>query len=139
MRGPGASQLAGPHYVAVNSHGNILLSDFHNHSVKAFTQDGHFLFGFGSNGKYELMTPRHVQSCPGEGNGQFKGPTGLAVDAQDNIIVADWGNARLQIFDQFGSFLSYVNTAGCKLYGPQVRKCWSDLLSLLILGHCRHY
>ena len=26
-----------------------------------------------------------------------------------------------QVFDQYGSFLSYVNTSGCKLYGPQVR------------------
>ena len=23
------------------------------------------------------------------------------------------------MFDQFGSFLSYVNTLGCPLYGPQ--------------------
>ena len=26
---------------------------------------------------------------------------------------------RIQVFDQFGSFLSYVNTLGCPLYGPQ--------------------
>ena len=72
----------------------------------------------------------------GEGNGQFNAPTGVAVDAQDNILVADWGNSRiqvyftfivgcflshLQVFDQFGSFLSFVNTSGCKLYGPQVK------------------
>ena len=50
--------------------------------------------------------------------------------------MADWGNSRiqvrnifvkkttviyiLQVFDQYGSFLSYVNTSGCPLYGPQV-------------------
>ena len=104
-RGSGSSQFAGPHYVAVNSHENIIISDFHNHSVKVFTMDGKFLFSFGSNG---------------EGNGQFNGPTGVAVDAQDNIIVADWGNSRVQVFDQFGSFLTFVNTSGCKIYGPQV-------------------
>ena len=65
----------------------------------------------------------------------------MAVDSQDNILVADWGNSRwvfsvsmgrshlstslhiflfrIQVFDQFGSFLSYVNTGGCPLYGPQ--------------------
>ena len=63
------------------------------------------MFSFGSNG---------------EGNGQFNGPTGLAVDALDNIIVADWGNSRIQIFDQYGSFLSFVNTDGFKIHGPQV-------------------
>ena len=30
----------------------------------------------------------------GEGNGQFNAPTGVAVDSQDNILVADWGNSR---------------------------------------------
>ena len=38
---------------------------------------------------------------------------------QDNIIVADWGNSRIQIFDSQGSFLSFVNTLACPLYGPQ--------------------
>jgi hypothetical protein len=33
----------------------------------------------------------------GEGNGQFNAPTGVAVDSQDNIIVADWGNSRIQV------------------------------------------
>ena len=33
----------------------------------------------------------------GEGNGQFNAPTGIAVDAYDNIIVADWGNSRIQV------------------------------------------
>ena len=53
-RGQAPAQLAGPHYVAVNSHGNIIISDFHNHSIKAFTEEGLFLFSFGSNGKYVL-------------------------------------------------------------------------------------
>ena len=91
-------------------------------SFKVFTSEGKFLYSFGSKG---------------EGNGQFNGPTGVAVDSMDNIIVADWGNSRLQVsplrilqfsyrsflhgqvFDQFGSFLTFVNTSGCKIYGPQ--------------------
>lgn len=32
----------------------------------------------------------------GEGNGQFGAPTGVAVDRQGNILVADWGNSRIQ-------------------------------------------
>ena len=72
--------------------------------LQVFDSQGEFLFSFGSNG---------------EGNGQFNAPTGVAVDAQDNIIVADWGNSRIQIFDSQGSFLSFVNTLACPLYGPQ--------------------
>ena len=82
----------------------MVVSDFHNHSIKVFDAEGEFLFCFGSNG---------------EGNGQFNAPTGVAVDAQDNILVADWGNSRIQVFDSAGSFLAFVNTLACPLYGPQ--------------------
>lgn len=47
-----------------------------------YNADGEFLFKFGSHG---------------EGNGQFNAPTGVAVDANGNIIVADWGNSRIQV------------------------------------------
>ena len=33
-RGSESGQFAGPHYVTANSHGNIIVSDFHNHTVK---------------------------------------------------------------------------------------------------------
>lgn len=49
---------------------------------KVYNADGEFLFKFGSHG---------------EGNGQFNAPTGVAVDANGNIIVADWGNSRIQV------------------------------------------
>lgn len=102
---------AGPHFVAVNNKNEIIVTDFHNHSVKVgspfaeirecnnvrvsrqnvlklisglqvYSADGEFLFKFGSHG---------------EGNGQFNAPTGVAVDTNGNIIVADWGNSRIQV------------------------------------------
>ncbi|TNN01107.1 hypothetical protein fugu_010489 [Takifugu bimaculatus] len=93
-----------PHFVAVNNKNEIVVTDFHNHSVKVYNADGEFLFKFGSHG---------------EGNGQFNAPTGVAVDTNGNIIVADWGNSRIQVFDSSGSFLSYINTSADPLYGPQ--------------------
>ncbi|XP_059819478.1 tripartite motif-containing protein 2-like isoform X1 [Hypanus sabinus] len=106
-----AGTLDGPHFVAVNNRNEILVTDFHNHSVKVYNSDGEFLFKFGSHG---------------EGNGQFNAPTGVAVDANGNIIVADWGNSRIQVFDSSGSFLSYINTAADPLYGPQGLALTSD-------------
>lgn len=50
--------------------------------MQVFNTDGEFLLKFGSNG---------------EGNGQFNAPTGVAVDGNGNIIVADWGNSRIQV------------------------------------------
>ncbi|KAM9602254.1 tripartite motif-containing protein 3 isoform 1-T2 [Morphnus guianensis] len=106
-----AGTLDGPHFVAVNNKNEIVVTDFHNHSVKVYNADGEFLFKFGSHG---------------EGNGQFNAPTGVAVDANGNIIVADWGNSRIQVFDSSGSFLSYINTAADPLYGPQGLALTSD-------------
>lgn len=34
----------------------------------------------------------------GSANGQFSFPWGVAVDSSDNIIVADGGNNRIQVF-----------------------------------------
>lgn len=50
---------------------------------QVYSADGEFLFKFGSHG---------------EGNGQFNAPTGVAVDSNGNIIVADWGNSRIQVW-----------------------------------------
>lgn len=49
---------------------------------EVFNAEGEFLLKFG---------------CSGEGNGQFNAPTGVAVDLNGNIIVADWGNSRIQV------------------------------------------
>uniref|UniRef100_A0A9L0SUD5 Tripartite motif-containing protein 2 n=2 Tax=Equus TaxID=9789 RepID=A0A9L0SUD5_HORSE len=106
-----AGTLDGPHFAAVNSNNEIIVTDFHNHSVKVFNQEGEFILKFGSNG---------------EGNGQFNAPTGVAVDSNGNIIVADWGNSRIQVFDGSGSFLSYINTSADPLYGPQGLALTSD-------------
>ncbi len=33
-RGVGEDQLAGPHFIGINSFGHAVVSDFHNHAVK---------------------------------------------------------------------------------------------------------
>lgn len=55
---------------------------------QVFTPDGELVLKFGSNG---------------EGNGQFNAPTGVAVDVNGNIIVADWGNSRIQVQHSFST------------------------------------
>lgn len=49
---------------------------------EVFNEEGEFLLKFG---------------CSGEENGQFNAPTGVDVDLNGNIIVADWGNSRIQV------------------------------------------
>jgi len=46
----------------------------------------------------------------GTGKGQFDSPTGIAVDAEGNILVADTNNGRIEKFSPTGTFLSFLGT-----------------------------
>ena len=48
---------------------------------------------------------------PGSGDGMFQYPLGVAVSDRDELVVADQGNHRVQVFDSNGTFL---RSFGCK-------------------------
>jgi sugar lactone lactonase YvrE len=48
----------------------------------------------------------------GSNKGQFDGPTGIAVDANGNILVADTNNGRIEKFSPTGIFLSTMGIKG---------------------------
>lgn len=48
----------------------------------------------------------------GAGKGQFDSPTGIAVDGNGDILVADTGNGRIEKFSPAGTFLSSMGTEG---------------------------
>jgi tripartite motif-containing protein 2/3 len=81
-RGGGDSQFSGLYFCAATPQNDYVVTDSHNHCVKIFDATGAFKFSFGSQGL---------------GNGQFNTPTGVAVDNKGNILVADWGNSRIQV------------------------------------------
>lgn len=90
---------------------------------QVFDSDGDFLFTFGTSG---------------EGNGQFNAPTGIAVDSNDNIIVADWGNSRIQVSYQY--YLGACKIQNCEWSRKKVlqrKKCllhkWSGNFNFKIM------
>lgn len=77
--------------VAWDSSGNTYISDgYVNSRVAKVDKDGDWLMSWGE---------------PGAQTGQFNVPHSIAVDARDNIYVADRGNRRIQVFDTAGKFL----------------------------------
>ncbi len=48
----------------------------------------------------------------GTASGQFASVDSIAVDAQGNIYAADGGNARLQVFDNNGTFKTEIKNVG---------------------------
>ena len=48
----------------------------------------------------------------GSGRGEFDGPTGIAVDAKGNVLVADTNNARIEKFSPTGGYVSSMGIKG---------------------------
>lgn len=89
-------QFKTPRDIAVAPNGDIYVLDSENARVQHFDKDGKFLSKFGS---------------PGKGDGQFalaqynSGPSGITIDEDGNIYVADSWNYRIEKFDKDGKFL----------------------------------
>jgi DNA-binding beta-propeller fold protein YncE len=97
--GTNVGELAFPRSVAVNSQGNIFVSEYGvTERVQCFTPDGQkALLAFGR---------------AGDGEGQFNRVEGIDVDAANRIYAADSCNHRIQIFSPEGKFISSYGRPG---------------------------
>jgi len=95
--GTGDGQFHYSYGVAVDSNGNIYVTDVYNYRVQKFDSSGGFLLEWGGNGT---------------GDGQFNAPWGVAVDSNDNVYVTDFWNYRVQKFDSSGGFITKWGTYG---------------------------
>jgi hypothetical protein len=80
--------------VAWDSSGNTYISDgYINSRIAKADKDGNWLASWGE---------------PGDKPGQLNTPHSIAIDAQNNVYVADRGNRRIQVFDTDGKFLRQI-------------------------------
>jgi sugar lactone lactonase YvrE len=89
--------FAKPTNVALDSEGNVYVTDTLNDRVEIFDAAGIFISTFGKN-------------C--DSTGCFQRPKGIAVDADGNIWVADSVMDRLQIFNNKGEVLMAIGSHG---------------------------
>lgn len=88
--GTGDGQFTSPLDIAVNTIGEILVSDSSNR-IQVFDSQGQFLRGFGQKGRKE---------------GMFNYPTNIAVNDENALFVCDQGNRRVQVLNASdGTFL----------------------------------
>ena len=88
-----------PWGVAINSKGNIVVAEYGEKCISILSPEGEKITSFGSEG-----------SSPG----QFKWPQGVAVDDDDNILVVDNWNNRIQKFTSDGRFVLAVDNLDLK-------------------------
>src|ERR1700739_3638343 len=68
----------------------------------AFISDGYINSRVGKVDKHGKWLKSFGE--PGDGPGQLNTPHSIALDANDNVYVADRGNHRIQVFDKEGKF-----------------------------------
>ena len=95
-----------PEGIVVSRKGNIYVADSSNDRVQIFTGDGIFLKSFGRTSK----TLKNGSPEPGN----FRDPRALAINSQSQIFVVDYGNDRIQIFDEDGGFIRQFGSRGSR-------------------------
>jgi sugar lactone lactonase YvrE len=92
-----SAQLYNPYALAFDKLGNMYIADYANHRIRKVNTSGIIttVAGSGTQGGFS-----------GDGglaiNATLQDPTGVAVDAMDNIYIADWYNQRVRMVNASG-------------------------------------
>lgn len=140
-KGSEDGQFLAPGAIAVDSDGNIYVSDNILGYIQKFDNNGSFVKKWQFTDRQDLYSNAmavspdgylyiSVVTCQikkydldgnhilnwgssGHNDGQFSTcPWGIAVDAEGNVHVADFGNYRIQIFDSNGNFITKWGSRG---------------------------
>jgi len=90
-------QFSMPTNVAVDSDGNVYVSDTYNNRIEIFDADGNFIRAWGK---------------AGDRPGKFQRPKGIAIDVDGHVWVADAALDRVQCFTPEGELLIWMGGHG---------------------------
>ena len=91
--GTGSGQFRDPNGLAVDEQGNVFVADTLNHRIQKLAADGSPLAAWGNveGGPHQDA----YETSRGRGIGEFRYPTGLALDDHGYLLVADTDNFRV--------------------------------------------
>ncbi len=115
--GSGQGEFKDPYDVTTDSNDRIIVAERNNNRIQVFdsTDTFQFMFGFGVDtgaAAFEVCTSTCQAGISGSGQGQFSNLRGVTTDSNDRIIVSDFGNHRIQVFDSTGAFDFEFDSSG---------------------------
>ena len=107
----GAVDLHGPTGVAVDSDGDVYVTDWGNHRVQIYGPDGHFVTTLvGDAQQPSPWTQTYIDANPDivkarrranmEPEWRFRRPVAVNIDENDQIFVLETARHRLQVYDK---------------------------------------
>ncbi len=126
--GEEGGEFVGPEHGALDSNGDIWITDYGNDRIEELSSSGKFMLAVGwgvKDGKAEAetCTSECKEGISGSGKGQFDGPVGIAINQSNNdIYVADYGNNRIEELSSAGAWLATIGskgTTGGELSSPE--------------------
>jgi RHS repeat-associated protein len=118
IAGAAAGQFSEPQGIAIDSSGNLWITDYANNRVDEYTEKGEFIaaLGFGvSSGesKLQICTTTCKAGLVGSSPGEFWGPNFIAISG-GYVYVTDYANDRVE---KFNTSKEYVTEFGSKGHG----------------------
>ncbi|HUY22655.1 MAG TPA: DUF6531 domain-containing protein, partial [Acidimicrobiales bacterium] len=113
-----SAKLHNAQYVAVDGHGNLVMSDTDNNVIRVVAESTATFYGV-------AMTAGDIYTVAGTGTSGSSGdggaatsakldfPEGVALDAKGNLVIADFYNSRIRVVaESTASFYGVAMTAG---------------------------
>lgn len=107
-----AASLNLPHGVALDSSGNIIIAEMGNHRVRRIDAVTGIITTVAGNGRPGFSGDGAAATAA-----SLNSPTGVAVDALNNIIIADFGNNRVRKVDALTGVITTMAGNGQGAFG----------------------